>query len=325
MAGTDDQGRDYWFDIRAFTGEDQAHLPPTAGTRFRAAWKEGDSAKERLSLIRKANVKEMASDWWERSSGPSPRERFAAANQLSFQSQTYDELPGMIFRGGERREVNTHDGPPLVEFGQFSSTGQELVQNFGYVAIRHELGLPRIVLDARANDAETPRGARLYAKKNSHTSLTENFRGSGSSSPMQKIQGKVHPLDLGPGAAARFATYCEPGRDDEARALLLEEHVLFSDVTQVFDVEITADWFFLYGYAIDVTTLPDPERWAWVFSVTSRVLDRIEIWAHAKGRTLIEEPPGFYTEEYIARPARLAKLPTPSPGYQAFWSESLWG
>jgi hypothetical protein len=322
-----DDGRHYWVDVRPLTGqptEDDAEAAPSAGAELRAAWSAGRSTKDRLTVLRNADVRAIAGDLWRKVSAPRPIMRFAEANGLDFAWQDHAPLPGMIFRLGERRSILTYRGVPEIEFGNFNSVGRELVQEFGYVAIRHGLGLPHLVLDARANDAAPPRGSRLYAKKGHHTSLTQNYRGSDSSTPMGSVGTEVRLLDLGAEVGQHFATYCEAGREAESRAFLTAELSVMTDLTRVFDVEVTADWIFLYAYGIEVVT-DEPDRWLWIFSVTSQVLDRVQVWGRARDAPVIEEFPHFYTEARLERPATLAKLPTPSPGWNAFWSDSLWG
>lgn len=321
----EDPGRDYWFDARALTDDplDDPEAPPSARKSFRQAWRGSRSLRERVDALREADLKAIVA---ERLARKRPMEVFAEANGAIFCDQTYDKLPGMIFRQGERRNVLTWEGPPYVEFGNFHTVGQELARMFGYVAIRHDRGLPRLVVDTLANDATPPAGSRLYAKKGSHTSLTENYRGSDSASMMSGVAADVQLLDLGEGWARCFAVYAERGREAEARRWLSAETLgLLYELGASFDIEVTSEWFFLYGYGFEVSHWSRVERWAWVFSTASQVLDRMDWWGEA-GRSDSSQLPGFYTEERLPRSADLPKLPKPSPGWGAFWgSDSLWG
>lgn len=319
---------DHWFDASPLTEK-----PPkpsdregSAKHRFRETW-GGGSLKDRLDAVRTADVKGMAADWWSDAvSAGKAVERFAEANGLSYRWQKYDREwipgeapPGMIFRGGERREMLSWGDPVSVEFGNWSSMGQELVLAFGYIAVRHDLGLPHLIADSRVNDATPPPGSGFYAKKRDYTSLSENYRGSDSASPLGRIRNSIEPLDLGPENDAYFQAYCDRGRAAEARAFLAPEILrMLLAASMEFDVEVTDGWIYLYAGAIEIST-EDPDRWAWVFSVASRLWDHVESWRAAEGRAPAAEAPPFYTELVVPRPADLAQLPKPSPGWQAFW------
>ncbi len=89
----------------------------------------------------------------------------------------------------------------------------------------------------------------------------------------------LQPLDVGAGHAARFRAYAGRG-DEQAAATLLTAPALdlLHTTAATFDIEVLDSWLVLYGYGFDVSTT-DPDRWAWVFSLTSRWLDQCAAWA----------------------------------------------
>lgn len=269
----------------------------------------------------------MASDLWKDFwAGGDEIKRFAEANQLAFHRQQYDRqweeggaLPGMIFRGGERRDFLTWGEPIAIEFGNWSSIGSELEQAFGYVAVRHDLALPHLIIDARANDAKPPPGSWFYASKSSYTSLSENYYGSEPASAMDRVRSKTERLDLGPEIDSYFQAYCDLGESAAARAFLTPERLqMLCAASMEFDIEITSEWIYLYALGITISS-HDADRWAWVLSVTSRLVDHVRSWSAAAGKEPAIARPPFYADRTVPRPADLARLPTPSPGWQAFW------
>lgn len=319
----------YWFDATPLTvkPEKAADAPDSASNKFRKAWGGGAGLKGRLEAVRSANLQGMASDLWKDFwAGGDEISRFAAANGFTYELQRYDRewqegkaLPGMIFRGGERRQFLTWGEPVSVEFGNWSSVGQELVLAFGYIAVRHDLGLPHLIVDARVNDTTPPPGSWFYAKKSDFTSLSENYRGSDSASPMGRLRNSTERLDLGTELDRYFQAYCDRGEEAAVRAFLTPDRIqMLCAASMEFDLEITDEWLYLYATGINISS-KDADRWAWVFSVTSRLLDHVALWRAAAGAEPLAERPPFYTERTVLRPADLAQLPAPSPGWQAFW------
>lgn len=298
----------YWFDHSALVGG--AEPAPERGVR--------------------GQVKALKS-WIATPTTRNQLRRFAAANGYEFKAQTYDQLPGIIFRSAEREDMVRPSVLPEVEFGGCSSLGQNMPYFFGYIAVRHDLDLPRLIFDARANDATAPKGSGIYARDDSHSSLTANFRGSDSASPMSRVRGQVEPLDLGADVDARTRVFAGKQRIDEARRFLTGTTLAyFLDVTRYFDVEIVDGWAFLYAYGTEICGT-SPEGWAWNFSLASRLLDQIDAWARTaaprQGATPREPgaaKPSFYTHEQIAAPPAFASGPVKaSPGQEAFW-DFLW-
>lgn len=185
--------------------------------------------------------------------------------------------------------------------------------------MRHDLGLPHLIIDARANDATPPPGSWFYASKSSYTSLSENYYGSESASAMDRVRSRTERLDLGPEIDSYFQAYCDLGESAAARAFLTPERLqMLCAASMEFDIEITSEWVYLYALGITISS-HDADRWAWVLSVTSRLVDHVRSWSAAAGKEPAIARPPFYTDRTVPRPADLARLPTPSPGWQAFW------
>lgn len=251
---------------------------------------------------------------------------FCADNGFDYRSFSFDQRPGMIFPSAEQKDMVSVAGPPYVEFGNCHSRGQNMPYMFGYIAVRHDLDLPHIVLDARANDATPPRGSGIYAKKRSYSSLDADFRGSDSTTPMMWVRAQVEPLDLGQHVDERMRVFGEKGREPEARSFLSGTTLqYFLDMAEHFDVEVVDGWTLLYAYVTEVTGL-EADRWAWAFSVASRLLDQVERWTSshallpgAPPRDKIERP-SFYTSKTFPPPAEIASGPwQPAVGRNAFW------
>ncbi|OFI39438.1 hypothetical protein BIU82_13995 [Arthrobacter sp. SW1] len=318
-----EKANEYWFDA----GPLVEAAPPVpdelrpARSNFRKAWSGSKSVKDRVAALVNADVKGMATDWWTYGGPPRKLERFGQANGLLYKRQAYDmhrpdSMPGLIFTG-ECEDILGYQGPPAVEFGNHRSVGSEVARAFGYVAVRHDLALPHLVLDSLANDSERPNAwAGIYARKDNYSSLNENYRGSDSGTPLGRFA-RRETIVLDGETDKHFRTYCEPGQEAYVRAFLTGDTLrLMTHVTASFDVEVTGSWIFLYGYSFDVST-DEPERWAWILSLTSRVMDLIAALGEAAGQRPQWERPPFYTADWVQRPASLAHLPKPSPGSHA--------
>jgi hypothetical protein len=314
---------DYWFDAEPLL-EKPAQPERPAYAQLRKGLGQGASLKARLAALKDVELGGLVKDAFART--PGQLELFAQANGLGYRYFSFDQRPGMIFPSGEQREMVSSDGPPYVEFGNCHSRGQEMAYLFGYVAVRHGLDLPHLVLDARANDATPPAGSRVYAKKQSYSSLDANYRGSGSATPMTWVRALVEPLDLGPQVDQHTRVFVEKGRGEEARRFLTGTALqYFLGVAQHFDAEIVDGWALLYLYGAEVSGT-DPDRWAWAFSVASRLLDQVEAWARTTPALPHAPPagsfarPSFYTADDAPLPAELATGPwQPAVGRNAFW------
>ena len=86
--------------------------------------------------------------------------RFAQANGMSYEGRvTAPALPGMIFSlGGSRMSTDLVRGttPRFVEFGNYQYTVKRgkssTTYRWGYVAVKLDVPLPNIVLDAKGNN-----------------------------------------------------------------------------------------------------------------------------------------------------------------------------
>lgn len=305
--------RRYWFDDAPLTPPPPAEA--SAWQDVRKGWAAG--GKSRLGAVLKADVKAIAGDLFK--SKPDLIEAFAEANGLGYQASGYvagKDLPGLVFQGrmGDRRSAVTWGESPYVEFANYQNGGEDAGEgsHWGYVAIRHGRDLPHVVFDACANDS----GSGAADSGKSVSSLGE---GSWMATPaLKSSRTKLVPLELGPSVeASRFVTYVSKGDEAAARRLLDGSTLaLVQSLVESFDVEFVDGWVFLYGYHFDVST-DEADRWAWVFSVASQVLDQVEAWG---GPAAPSEAP-FYTRERVGRPASLAELPQPwSRGATGAWN-----
>jgi hypothetical protein len=179
---------------------------------------------------------------------------------------TYDpgmaapELPGMIFQVGSSRtssDLVRGDQPRFVEFGNYRyTTGsgkEQTTHRWGYVAIKLDVPLPNIVLDATSNNA-------LFGS---------NLPASFSRDQRLSLEGDFDK---------HFALYCPEGYERDALYLFTPDIMArFVDHAAALDVEIVDDWLFLYAQR-DLSTL-DPATWAWLFATVGAILDKMAQWA----------------------------------------------
>ena len=187
-------------------------------------------------------------------------DRFARANGMTYVSGMPEPgLPGMIFGLGTSRsssDLVRGDRPRFVEFGNYSyvtGTGKSrTTHRWGYVAVRLDVPLPNIVLDATGNDG-------IFG-----TNLPASFDGS-------------QRLGLEGDFDRYFSLYCPAGYERDALYLFTPDIMArFVDNAAALDVEIVDDWLFLYGKR-PFSTL-DPATWAWLFSVVAALLDKLAQW-----------------------------------------------
>ena len=173
----------------------------------------------------------------------------------------------MIFGVGESREATDlvrGDRPRFVEFGNYSySTGSgkdRTTHQWGYVAVKLDVPLPNIVLDATSNNS---------------------FLGSNLPSAFDRKQ----RLSLEGDFDRHFALYCPVGYERDALYLFTPDIMArFIDHAAALDVEIVDDWLFLYGQRAFSTL--DPATWAWLFSVVGALLDKFAQWARWRDERL---------------------------------------
>lgn len=193
---------------------------------------------------------------------------FAAANGMSYVPSVSDPgLPGMIFDEGHSRRAEDlvrGEQPRFVEFANYQyTTGSgknSTTHRWGYVAIRLDVPLPNIVLDAQANN--------FWG-----TNLPERFA-------------KTQRLSLEGDFDRHFALYCPQGYERDALYLFTPDIMQrFIDHAAAFDVEIVDDWLFLYAKDRQITTL-DPAVWARLFETVGAVLDKLAQWARWRDERL---------------------------------------
>lgn len=186
--------------------------------------------------------------------------RFAAANAMTYEDHVRDPaLPGLIFDVGQSRHsdrlVRGHS-PRFVEFGNYmytSGTGtREATHRWGYVAMKTDLPLPHIVLNALGNNGWG-------------TKLPTSFK-------------KYRRLPLEDDFDKHFGLYCANGYEQDALYLFTPDIMarLFGDAAQL-DVEIADGWLFLYSKR-KVSTL-DAATWAWLFGTVSALMSKLDQWA----------------------------------------------
>ena len=195
-------------------------------------------------------------------------DRFAAANGMSYlPALSAPALPGMIFDvGGSRSASDLVRGqqPRFVEFGNYQySTGSgknRSTHRWGYVAIKLDVPLPHIVLDATSNNGLF--GSNLPAAFDKDQKL--------------RLEGDFD---------RHFSLYCPEGYEQDALYLFTPDIMArFIDHAAALDVEIVDDWLFLYGKR-EFSGL-DPATWAWLFSVVAALLDKFAQWARWRDEKL---------------------------------------
>lgn len=186
---------------------------------------------------------------------------FARANGMTYEPRFANPgLPGMIFSVGSSRQASDlvrGDRPRFVEFANYRyTTGSgknRTTHSWGYVAVKLDVPLPHIVLDATSNNALFGSNLPLAFDKDQRLSLEGDFD-------------------------RHFALYCPAGYERDALYLFTPDIMArFIDNAAALDVEIVDDWLFLYAKR-DFSTL-DPATWAWLFSVVGALLDKLQQWA----------------------------------------------
>lgn len=193
---------------------------------------------------------------------------FAQANGMGY-TPSFDDpgLPGMIFgRGSSRRssDLVRGDRPRFVEFANYRyTTGSgknRTTHRWGYVAVKLDVPLPHIVLDATSNNGLFGSNLPLTLDREQRLSLEGDFD-------------------------RYFTLYCPSGYERDALYLFTPDIMArFIDNAAALDVEIVDDWLFLYGKR-DFSTL-DPATWAWLFSVVRALLDKLAQWARWRDERL---------------------------------------
>jgi len=227
--------------------------------------------------------------------------RFAQANGMSYEAKVANPpLPGMIFGlGRSRQSTDLIRGtrPRFVEFGNYQYTVQSgknsTTYRWGYVAVKLDVPLPNIVLDAKGNNGF---GSNLPA----------SFR-------------KAQRLSLEGDFDRHFTLYCPAGYERDALYLFTPDIMArFIDNAAQLDVEIVDDWLFLYTQR-KVSTL-DPATWAWLFGTVGALLAKFDQWSRWRDDRLVAENAAAAASLADPRPSQElpfappAGLLTPPPG-----------
>ena len=222
--------------------------------------------------------------------------RFAQANGMSYEGRVSSPaLPGMIFSlGGSRMSTDLVRGtsPRFVEFGNYQYTVKRgkssTTYRWGYVAVKLDVPLPNIVLDAKGN----------------------NGFGSNLPASFQKEQ----RLSLEGDFDEYFTLYCPEGYERDALYLFTPDIMArFIDNAAELDVEIVDDWMFLYTQR-RVSTL-DPATWAWLFGAVGALITKLDQWERWRDeRLLLENPTAAASASPAASPRPSnARLPFAAP------------
>ncbi|WP_341976705.1 hypothetical protein [Microbacterium sp. LWO13-1.2] len=225
--------------------------------------------------------------------------RFAQANGMSYEAKVSDPpLPGMIFSiGGGRvaKDLVRGTSPRFVEFGNYQYTVKSgknsTTYSWGYVAVKLDVPLPNIVLDAEGNNSMFGSNLPAAFQKEQRLSLEGDFD-------------------------KYFALYCPAGYERDALYLFTPDIMArFIDNAAQLDVEIVDDWLFLYTKR-QVSTL-DAATWAWLFGTVGALITKFDQWARWRDERLLEENPaaasvaGTHQALPFAAPAGML---TPPPG-----------
>ncbi|MGF2949539.1 hypothetical protein [Microbacterium alcoholitolerans] len=193
--------------------------------------------------------------------------RFASANGMTYIDQLASPaLPGLIFQQGSNRQSSAlvrGSEPRFVEFGNYEyTTGSgknRSTHRWGYVAVKLDVPLPNIVLDARGNNGLG-------------SNLPTSFR-------------RDQRLSLEGDFDQHFTLYCPEGYEADALYLFTPDIMArFIDHAAQLDVEIVDDWMFLYMQRPASTT--DPATWAWLFGAVGAVLTKFDQWARWRDERL---------------------------------------
>ncbi|WP_458040141.1 MULTISPECIES: hypothetical protein [Bacteria] len=169
-------------------------------------------------------------------------------------------LPGMIFSQGDSRSARDlvrGAQPRFVEFANYryvtGSGKNQSTHKWGYVAIKLDVPLPHILLDAVGNNG-------LFGS-NLPTSFDRDQRLS--------LEGDFDKY---------FSLFCPRGYERDALYLFTPDIMArFIDNAAELDVEIVDDWLFLYAKR-DLSTL-DPATWAWLFATVGALLEKFAQWS----------------------------------------------
>ncbi|MGO2519117.1 MAG: hypothetical protein ACTH8F_03255, partial [Microbacterium sp.] len=160
---------------------------------------------------------------------------------------------------------------------------------WGYVAVKLDVPLPNIVLDALGNNGFG-------------TNLPASFR-------------KDQALSLEGDFNKYFTLYCPEGYEQDALYLFTPDIMArFIDNAAELDVEIVDDWLFLYTKR-SASTL-DPATWAWLFNVVGALITKFDQWARWRDDRLLEQQ-GRVQAQAQLQPQAFAAPPPAAAGMPA--------
>lgn len=218
--------------------------------------------------------------------------RFAEANGMSYVPTLQSPgLPGMIFGQGRSRmarDLIRGQQPRFVEFANYryvtGSGKNQTTHKWGYVAIKLDVPLPHILLDAVGNNG-------LFGS-NLPTSFDRDQRLS--------LEGDFDKY---------FALFCPRGYERDALYLFTPDIMArLIDNAAELDVEIVDDWLFLYAKR-DLSTL-DPATWAWLFATVGALLEKFAQWSRWRDDRLATDA----STQALAEPFAAAPGLRPPPG-----------
>lgn len=239
---------------------------------------------------------------------------FAAANSMEyFAKLDAPPLPGMIYSHGTSRmstDVVRGTAPRFVEFGNYQYTTSDgknsTTHRWGYVAIKLDVPLPHIVLDA----------------------LSDNTLGSDVAAGFSREQ----RLSLEGDFDRYFSLFCPSGYEVDALYLFTPDVMArFIDNLAQLNVEIVDDWMFFYTRR-PVSTL-DPATWSWLFGAVAAMMTKLDQWARwrddrlrAAAQPVAAAPSAAASALPFAAPSALLTPPPPgvAPPGQRLRTRSPW-
>lgn len=239
---------------------------------------------------------------------------FAAANSMEYFARLdAPPLPGMIYTHGSGRmstDIVRGTVPRFVEFGNYqytTSNGRNsTTHRWGYVAIKLDVPLPHIVLDA----------------------LSDNTLGSDVAAGFSSDQ----RLSLEGDFDRYFSLFCPSGYEADALYLFTPDVMArFVDNLAQLNVEVVDNWMFFYTRR-PASTL-DPATWSWLFGAVSAMMTKLDQWARwrddrlrAMAQPVAAMTPGAASALPFAAPTILVTPPPPgvAPPGQRLRTRSPW-
>lgn len=279
-------------------------------------------------------------------------ERFGASNGLQYhpvieQSSRPVRIPSLLIHGTCAtvfQANNPRTGPPAwgehsVEIGNhgwryWKAETDGSPSRRGYIANKHGLDLPRLLLSSREGRALTLvrvasgiiniAGMFDFERADVDRTAIEDFRYEGiklERTPGSRfdvvLEKSSQRADRKPGGpklkitkAARDAAKLQEELDRERDAAWLAQAngmlagpalAHLSELAESFDLEVGNEWIFAYSSFGEIATT-DPEIWEWTFAMVSRLVDVVHCWG-ADLSSLQEQR--WYTLKNVERPSKM--------------------